>query len=310
MTGTEIVFWILTASYVFNEVQQMFIYGMAIYTKQTQNYYDMILAVLFIAIISLRIHGSLTKTDSNATNNTFIILLSISTITLWLRVLDFFIVFSKLGPMVQKIYAMMDDIMTFFKIMFVIYLGFTFALCFVMGSVHEDFSDPVEAAVTLFRAMLGDFDFSAFQEDTDIVLLFFGYAVMFVYLIIGSIVLLNLLIAMMSKTFDAIEETQQIKMRISIFNIARTLDSNPAFIPPPLNIFAMTLSVIFYGIEWIIRVCSCCKKEKFDLIAVIMPSFMRKRKLELDEQILWENCKRYWEITTDRGLTKCKAIKF
>eukprot|EP01084_Bolivina_argentea_P015926 29841_1 len=102
---------------------------------------------------------------------------------------------------------MMSDIITFFEIVFVIFLGFVFALSYIMGAIHSDFGDPIQSAIALFRAMLGDFEFGEFADETNNnTLLFFGYAVMCIYLIIGSIVLLNLLIAMMAKTFDSIQD--------------------------------------------------------------------------------------------------------
>ena len=55
---------------------------------------------------------------------------------------------------------------------------------------------------------------------------------------------------------------------------------------------------------------ACICKTKLDLATVILPGFLKRRKLELDDQILWDNCKRTWTITTHRGPTKCKAVKY
>lgn len=91
--------------------------------------------------------------------------------------------------------------------MLVIFMGFTFALTFIMARIHGDFASISKTAIALFRAMLGDFDFDAFQYQTDEGteinewLILFGYFAMCLYLVISSIVLLNLLIAMMAKTF-------------------------------------------------------------------------------------------------------------
>ena len=37
---------------------------------------------------------------------------------------------------------------------------------------------------------------------------------------------------------------------------------------------------------------------------------MKRRSLSLDEQILYDECHREWEITTHKGLSKCRIIKF
>ena len=98
------------------------------------------------------------------------------------------------------IFKMANDIVTFFEIMVILFLGFTFALMFIMGQIHPDFDTPVNSGLTLFRAILGDFDFTAFADESDQnqYLVYFGYGVMILYLVIGSLVLLNLLVAMMA----------------------------------------------------------------------------------------------------------------
>ena len=111
---------------------------------------------------------------------------------------------------VQMIFNMMNDIFTFFEIMLILFLGFTMCLMFIMGSIHEDFDGgPIEAGLTLFRAALGDFDFGGFNdalEDGKVnkALVWFGVIVMLIYLIIGSLVFLNLLIAMMAVKYSII----------------------------------------------------------------------------------------------------------
>merc|ERR1719334_200700 len=108
------------------------------------------------------------------------------------------------------IFRMMEDIGTFFEIMIVLFLAFALALMFILGPELPDlFGTPTTAALTLFRAVLGDFEFENFEEVSGKVstgLEYFGYGIMLMYLVLGSLVLLNLLIAMMAKTFDTIED--------------------------------------------------------------------------------------------------------
>mgnify|MGYP000653753426 CR=1 FL=1 len=85
--------------------------------------------------------------------------------------------------------------MTFLEIMLILFLGFTFSLMTILGDVNEGFESPGKSALTLFSAVLGDFDFGEFEMNE---ISYFGYAVMIIYLILGSLVLLNLLVAMMA----------------------------------------------------------------------------------------------------------------
>ena len=40
------------------------------------------------------------------------------------------------------------------------------------------------------------------------------------------------------------------------------------------------------------------------------PAFVRRSRLSLDEQILYDECNREWEIQTNKGLTKCRMVKY
>ena len=91
------------------------------------------------------------------------------------------------------------------------------------------------------------------------------------------------------------------------------LDTDPSFMPPPLNVLAMALLVVFYGLDKtinFIRICICKKRIPYDLAALILPAVLKQRKLELDEQILFHNCHKVWTITTHKGPTRCIATKY
>ena len=197
-------------------------------------------------------------------NTSFVILWGIATITLWLRIVNFFILSHSLGPMVAMIFRMLSDIATFFEIMLILFLAFAMCLMFILGDVLSDFESPAIACITLFRALLGDFDFDNLADaNVSEGILYFGYGIVIFYLVIGSLVLLNLLIAMMAKTFDTIEEDTTAAIIFSRFQLALDRDTSACFMPPPLNVFAMGFLIIFYLIEWFINsfgnICYCCK---------------------------------------------------
>eukprot|EP01083_Nonionella_stella_P213062 768781_1 len=326
MGTAEVIFWVFNTGYVLNEVQQMFTSGAKDYFADRSNYFDVVISVVFIASMSIRYYcvgrepNCDTEKDKNcwhsaSLNTAFVILWGIATITLWVRLVNFCTLSHKLGPMVQMIFKMMDDIVAFFEIMFILFLGFAFALMFILGDVHPDFDTPLNSALTLFIAIVAEFDFGAFKEATDEYnefLVYFGYGVMILYLIIGSLVLLNLLVAMMATTYESIDENATSAIIFARFQLALSLDDDPSFMPPPLNLVAIVFLVMFYAIEWIIKmVPRCCSSyERYDLITLILPKFMKKRKIELDEQILFANCGQYWTIATDRGETRCKAFEY
>ena len=207
LNADEIIFWIFNIGYVLNEIQQLLSVGIAQYLGDPSNYFDVVISGVFVTTFILRMYALANGTPNCGSieddcwhngklNTAFIILWGIATITLWLRLINFAVLSHKLGPMVQMIFKMMGDIVTFFEIMLILYFGFSFALMFIMGSVHPDFDTPIKSGLTLFTAILSEFDFGAFAEEegANIYLIYFGYGIMLLYLIIGSLVLLNLLV--------------------------------------------------------------------------------------------------------------------
>eukprot|EP01084_Bolivina_argentea_P076829 139287_1 len=95
----------------------------------------------------------------------------------------------------------------------------------------------------------------------------------------------------------------------------------PAFMPPPLNLLVMVLIVIFYVVERIIDCIlrCCCRQyhsvfdEPFDLAVCLMPTFMKLKRLELNEEIVCgeQDCDQLqWRIITHKGLTWSKFEKY
>eukprot|EP01084_Bolivina_argentea_P123568 218973_1 len=332
-TPVECIFWVLNLGYVLYEVQMFFSNGAKQYYSEAQNYFDTLISIVFILSFSIRMYalrvgkpceGYIENTEypcyvEDNIHNMFIILWSIGTVTLWLRIINFFVLSHKLGPLVQMIFNMMGDVIRFFVIMGVLFFAFTMCLMYTMGDIYDAFDSPLNAGITLFRALLGDFDFDGFKDDdhtTDEALLFFGLLMMLIYLIIGSIVLLNLLIAIMAKTFDTIEETTRQSITFSKFKLAINRDSTASFMPPPYNVIAFGLFVLLFIIEWLIyiiqKIYFGCRRVKpseqimFDLAVFLMPNFLSHRQLELDEQVLFQECHMHFKITTNKGLSRCK----
>ena len=213
----EIIFWTLNFGYVLNECHQMYTLGPRKYFAVPSNYFDIIVSAVFVSLLLIRIiavntepycegyldeNGEITTEEitdkpcwaNGQLNTAFIILWGMATITLWLRLITFCTLSYSLGPMIQMIFKMLGDIITFFEIMLILYLGFSFALVFIMSPIHPDFDNPIESGLTLFRAILGDFSFGVFvsENEANDALIYFGYTIMLLYLVIGSVILLNL----------------------------------------------------------------------------------------------------------------------
>eukprot|EP01084_Bolivina_argentea_P015925 29840_1 len=319
MTIEETVFWIFNIGYVLYEVFSIIDEGLHVYLSQASNYFDFVISSLFIASFALRIYVWIKKqflgglncelNVNNASNNCadlrsntiFVILWGINTIALWIRLTFFCVLSTNLGPMIRMVQRMMTDIIVFLEIIGIILIGFIVCLVFVVGDVLSAFASFPVAFLTLFRASQGDFDWDQLEdlEGVNPAFLLFAYLIISVYMIIAAIVLLNLLIAMMAKTFDSINETTISQIIFARFELALELDNESSFMPPPFNVFAMMGMIIFYIIEFIINhtIFCCSKKHHFDLCVLIMPNWLKHKKLELDSQIVGSKC----HILTSEG---------
>lgn len=223
MGHDEIIFWVFNMGYVLFEIQSISSEGPASYYSQRENYFDTFISILFTMSISIRLWGAthhkicadLNDCSDDVIHTIFVILWAAATIALWLRIVIFCVFSRNLGPMIQMIFRMMDDIMTFMYVLIILFAGFTFALSFLMGDIHEDFATPDQAALTLFMAALGEFDFDGFDEamgtpsplsdgmattgsKAEDILIIAAHVFIIVYLVVASLVLLNILIAMMA----------------------------------------------------------------------------------------------------------------
>ena len=84
--------------------------------------------------------------------------------------------------------------------------------------------------------------------------------------------------------------------------------------PPPFNVMILPMWVLFYLIEtpigWILKLWHQDRHYSYDLLLPLMPSFLKVRTLQIDDQILYENCNRLWEINTNDGLKYGKMVRF
>ncbi|KAL5011500.1 hypothetical protein ScPMuIL_010051 [Solemya velum] len=118
--------------------------------------------------------------------------------------------FKMVGPFVVMIYQMIrGDLLRFFIIYSVFIIGFSQAMYIVFRVVHDDvFSYPLEAIMGVFMMSLGEFgdfyeSFDKTQHPTITIIVFV------LYMILVTLLLVNMLIAMMGNTYQLVNETQK-----------------------------------------------------------------------------------------------------
>ncbi|CAF0874251.1 unnamed protein product [Rotaria sordida] len=133
--------------------------------------------------------------------------LAIAAIIGWGYMLFFVMAFRLTGPFVVMIYEMLfNDVLRFFIIYMVFLVGFSQAF-FVLFD-NNGFSGFLVSVKQSFLGMLGDFDLDAY---TDTSYRYISVTLLISYIIVVTILLLNLLIAMMGDTYgNVIEGATQI----------------------------------------------------------------------------------------------------
>lgn len=148
-------------------------------------------------------------------------MLSIAAPMAWCYLLFFCRGFGAIGPFVGMIYKMCIGDMSRFFIIYIIYLlGLALAFSHVMKGV-EGFQNAGYTIMTLMRMTFGEFDFFTFDRSRQPALakLLFFYFMLFV-----TVLLMNMLIAMMANTYQNISDRSEKEWRRQWAHIIMVLE--------------------------------------------------------------------------------------
>ena len=116
---------------------------------------------------------------------------------MWFKLLYFFRIFKSFGYLIRLIVCVIDDMRTFLGVFFFTIVMFSDSLLTIsMGNLPEDqfvFSF-VDSAIYTYRLILGDFDVEKFGKVATVLV----YALFLMCTVFNTIVMLNLLIAIIS----------------------------------------------------------------------------------------------------------------
>jgi hypothetical protein len=154
--------------------------------------------------------------------------------------------------------VMLNDLIDFLAILGIILFGFTVSMHAMFREMHG-YHSIIETFLTLFLAALGEFDFDALQisaehgkYDTTFI---FGSVLLLVYLLLATVLLLNLVVAKFSSTYMRIEATSYEKWCLLFAQVVedyhqskekKAKQSSLCAVPPPLNIFTALAGVLQY----------------------------------------------------------------
>ena len=170
--------------------------------------------------------------------------LALSAVPMSIGLLRFLSTFQYLGQLVIVIFAMSQDLGAFLLMFLMSILGFGIAFHSLFPD-REEFAGASATFLTLFNAALGDHNFESFQDHR---YQYVGISTMALYVMFVTIILLNLIVARMSSTFQKMNEKsfEQWSM-VMAKNVQDWLmiseKTNPlCMIPPPFN--AISIAVL------------------------------------------------------------------
>jgi hypothetical protein len=146
------------------------------------------------------------------------------------------------GPMVKILLSMGVDLIVFLFLFAAIFFVFAGAGQILFEEL-DGYSDMIEGMKTLFASSMGEFDYGTY-DDLKAMDPYVGYVFVTVFIILVTIMLMNFLIAILSNTYELLNEVKNGLYLKNVINNRQKYDydkhySGIVFAPPPLNLIFM-----------------------------------------------------------------------
>ena len=172
------------------------------------------------------------------------LLLAVVNVLVWCRVLQHFSTSRDIGVLIIMIIEMASDM----RIWILLSVIFTFAFMFTFAAITDDSVDdsaePYHALAIPIWAMFGEFDLQWTSDNSGVV----GQITLWIYVLVSNVLLVNLLIAMMSDTYQEIKENADIEWKFSrVSSILEAIERTHP-IPPPFSFPFMVARLVRWAI--------------------------------------------------------------
>ncbi|CAF0758789.1 unnamed protein product [Brachionus calyciflorus] len=258
-TEILITFWIITyiteefRQFLFNSSEKTLRNKVYKYFKDTWNYIDLFGCSIFLIGFSLRIASIFTN------ENLFIAarIIYAFDLSIWyLRLLHVAIVFKSLGPKLVMIQKMVYDLLFFLIIIIIfvfsfgittqatMYPGNTFDINLIKTMINKAYW-PIYGDMKILDELNDDEACLATSSCPDSAGKYYSFGALMVYMVVANVLLINLLIAMFSSTYEDVQlKTDQI-WKYQRYRLVFEYFNSSVF-PPPFSIFAYITSVIHW----------------------------------------------------------------
>ncbi|CAF0931211.1 unnamed protein product [Adineta ricciae] len=218
---------------LFKTKENSIVQTVLLYLDESWNKLDTLCVIMYVASIILESYN--TKTTLNAARA----FLAVDVVLWFIRLLILLMIDRTVGPMLLMIQAMLNDMMTFFSIFFV----FTSAYGVASFSLLKSGQPPFDLAI--FRKIFHAAYWHVFGQINDLddvkdnfeLTGWAAFVLLAFYMAISNILLVNLLVAMFSNTFDRMYSKMDTLWKFHRYHIIKEY-TILAPLPPPLNLLS------------------------------------------------------------------------
>lgn len=232
-SGAEALVYAMAAGFTASALGELSSEGPEYFASEW-NVIDSFLYLSFVVAMVAR--GLALASQSTSAFLTLVYRLSVTSICvlLWVRMLYIFVIHPTLGPLQRVIFRLTADIRNFVVLLAVFWFSFTSAFYYLLHDWSEDFADWTDSLLTTLVGMLGQFDFEDLFRIPNKFTRGFAQLAYCLFLSLGLIVLLNLLIAMMTKTYASVKDDSARSFLFEFAKLTHEYDKRPHYLPPPL----------------------------------------------------------------------------
>ncbi|XP_038076672.1 transient receptor potential cation channel subfamily M member-like 2 isoform X3 [Patiria miniata] len=304
----EIVLYVWVATLAFEELRQIaqeesnsWRIRFVSWLSEYWNIVDLAALILFGVGVALRFNS--------ATLDIARIILALDLLIYFVRLLQIFSIHKNLGPKLIMIQRMMIDLLFFLCILLVFLLGFGIASQAILQPNSSSFVDIARGVFYKpYFQIFGELFLEDILENVGCVAAgnatpesgvypcpvtaAIGTLLLFFYMMLSNVLLLNLLIAMFSYTFSAVQDNTDVYWRFQRYDLIQEYFSRPPLVPPFIIISHIFL-VVRFMLQKFCRVC--LRYRSGEMKQRIPPS-------KVKQLVLWET------IQSDEYIVKEKAL--
>ena len=159
------------------------------------------------------------------------IVLAMVNVLVWCRVLQHFSTSRNVGVLIIMIIEMASDMRIWILLSIIFTCAFMVTFAAITDPALDESAQPYHALTIPIWAMFGEFDLQWTSDYSGLV----GQVTLWIYVLVSNVLLVNLLIAMMSDTYQEIKENADIEWKFSrVSSILEAIERTYP-VPPPFS---------------------------------------------------------------------------